>query len=94
MQILTEISQIIKRSEALGLSVSALCRLAGVEPSTLLRAKNANSHPSVRILRKITQALINREKSVQAHLVDVHGPLVCPQCGEPLQQNDDLEAAE
>ena len=48
--------QVITLAENAGLSVTKLCRLAGVSPATVSRWRLGETQPSFRIWQKIEQA--------------------------------------
>lgn len=67
MQHSMSIEQVISRARAIGLSGNELARMAGLQPSTLHRARQRGDC-TTRTLRSLQQALEARETALAAHL--------------------------
>jgi transcriptional regulator with XRE-family HTH domain len=55
-------SRLVTLAEGAGLSVTALCRLAGVAPSTVTRWRSGKTQPTFRIWEKIERAAHGDQK--------------------------------
>lgn len=56
------ISDLEKRAESAGISISELCQKANVARSTFTRWKNGTSSPTLSIIAKLESALVNKNK--------------------------------
>ncbi len=72
LQVLT-LDEIEVRASAIGLPTTVLCDDADLVPSTLSRWRAKQVVPRPRSLRRISRALIEREKALLVHLIGLHG---------------------
>ncbi len=66
------LAEVVERAEIIGLSDKQLSSFADMAPSTLSRWHQGKANPTMRSSRRISRALIDRERQLLDYLARLH----------------------
>lgn len=73
MQHYVAIDQIEARAKAINVSLRDIALAAGLHPSTAYRASQGNQDNRRSTERKLSEALVAKEREILKHLIGLHG---------------------
>lgn len=68
-----DVPVILSRAHAINLPINELCRRARVDRSTVTKLKKAQSSPNMSTVVRLSNAVLEEERRLLAHLRKIHG---------------------